>query len=49
MADYCMDQPHADNEHVWDRCSQEETCMKNVVQSHDLQESSTVFGLKMEV
>lgn len=49
MVDYCMDQPHADNKHEWDMCSQEETCMKNVLQGHNLQEGSTVFGLTMEV
>jgi hypothetical protein len=44
----CMDQPHFDIEHEWERCSQKETCMKNIVIGHDFEESSTVFGLKME-
>jgi len=47
--DYCMDQLHSNNEQEWDRCSQEETCKKNIVKGHDFQERSTVFGLTMEV
>ena len=42
MVEYCMNQIHSNNEHEWDRCLQEETCKKNVVKSHDFQESSTV-------
>ena len=49
IADHCMDQPHSDNEHKWDRCLKEETLLKNLVKRHDFRESSTVFDLTKEM